>query len=201
MPTTGRSRAGRPRDASVDVRVLRETFGLLAEKGFRGLRIDEVARRAGVPKSTIYRRWSSLVDLAVDAVDAALGPRGCEPGRDPLADLSALIVRAHSYIAASPLAGVLPQIALELVERPEAQAAYRDRVIAPLRNSAIDAVERARAAGQWPGPDPVTSVDMMIGTIAYRLNYLGCASSLEEAFEVAEAVARRSLPRPSAPHS
>lgn len=76
MPTTGRSRAGRPRDASVDVRVLRETFGLLAEKGFRGLRIDEVARRAGVPKSTIYRRWPSLVDLAVDAVDAALGPRG-----------------------------------------------------------------------------------------------------------------------------
>ena len=201
MPTTGRSRAGRPRDASVDVRVLRETFGLLAEKGFRGLRIDEVARRAGVPKSTIYRRWPSLVDLAVDAVDAALGPRGCEPGRDPLADLSALIVRAHSYIAASPLAGVLPQIALELVERPDAQAAYRDRVNAPLRNSANDAVERARAAGQWPGPDPVTSVDMMIGTIAYRLNYLGRASSLEEAFEVAEAVARRSLPRPSAPHS
>ena len=74
MPTDSRRRSGRPRDASVDVRVLRETFDLLAEKGFRGLRIDEVARRAGVPKSTIYRRWSSLVELAVDAVDAALGP-------------------------------------------------------------------------------------------------------------------------------
>lgn len=81
MPTDSRRRSGRPRDASVDVRVLRETFDLLAEKGFRGLRIDEVARRAGVPKSTIYRRWSSLVELAVDAVDAALGPRMDEPGR------------------------------------------------------------------------------------------------------------------------
>jgi len=201
VSTTGRPRSGRPRDASVDVRVLRETFGLLAEKGFRGLRIDEVARRAGVPKSTIYRRWPSLVDLAVDAVDAALGPREREPSQDPLADLSALIVQAHSYIAASPLADVLPQIALELIGRPEAQAAYRDRVIAPLRNSAIDAVTRARAVGQWPGPDPAMSVDLMIGAVAYRLNYLGHASSLEEAFEVAEAVARRSLPRPSAPHS
>ena len=198
MPTTGKPRSGRPRDASVDIRVLQETFGLLAEKGFRGLRIDEVARRAGVPKSTIYRRWPSLVDLAVDA---ALGPREREPGQDPLADLSALIVRAHSYIAASPLADVLPQIALELIGRPGAQAAYRDRVISPLRNSAIDAVERARTAGQWPGPDPAMSVDMMIGTIAYRLNYLGRTSSLEEAFDVAEAVARRSLPRPSVPHS
>ena len=90
---------------------------------------------------------------------------------------------------------------LQLIGRPEAQAAYRDRIIAPLRNSAIDAVTRARAAGQWPGPDPAMSVDLMIGAVAYRLNYLGHASSLEEAFEVAEAVARRSLPRPSAPHS
>ena len=201
MPASRRSRGGRPRDASLDARILSETCALLAARGFRGLRIDEVARRAGVPKSTIYRRWPSLAELAVDAVDAALGPRERPPGDDPLADLSAFVVRAHACFAASPLAGVLPQIALELVGRPEAQAAYRDRVIAPLRNSAIDAVERARAAGQWPGPDPVTSVDMMIGTIAYRLNYLGCASSLEEAFEVAEAVARRSLPRPSAPHS
>lgn len=112
-------------------------------------------------------------------------------------DLSTLIARAHSYVATSPLARALPQIALELVGHPEAQAAYRDRVIAPLRNSAIDAVDRARAAGQWPGPDPTTSVDMMIGTIAYRLNYLGHIASLEETFDVAEAVARRTLPRPS----
>ena len=198
MSTTGRPRSGRPRDASVDVRVLRETFGLLAEKGFRGLRIDEVARRAGVPKSTIYRRWPSLVDLAVDAVDAALGPREREPSQDPLADLSALIVQAHSYIAASPLADVLPQIALEFIGRPEAQAAYRDRIIAPLRNGAIDAVTRAAAAGRWQGPDPTTSVDMMIGAIVYRFNYLGHAADLDEAFEVAEAVARRPLPRPEA---
>ena len=199
MPASRRPRGGRPRDASLDARILSETCALLAARGFRGLRIDEVACRAGVPKSTIYRRWPSLVELAVDAVDAALGPRESEPGEDPLTDLSTLIARAHSYVAASPLAGVLPQIALELVGHPEAQAAYRDRVIAPLRNSAIDAVDRARAAGQWPGPDPTTSVDMMIGTIAYRLNYLGHVANLEEAFDVAEAVARRSLPRPSAP--
>ena len=36
---------------------------------------------------------------------------------------------------------------------------------------------------------------MMIGTIAYRLNYLGRITSLEETFRIAEAVARRRLPR------
>ena len=69
-----RSRApGRPRDESVDERVLEATLDLLAEKGFAALRVDEVAGRSGVAKSTIYRRWSSLTHLAIDAVDAGLG--------------------------------------------------------------------------------------------------------------------------------
>ncbi len=57
---------------------------------------------------------------------------------------------------------------------------------------------RAAAAGRWQGPDPTTSVDMMIGAIVYRFNYLGHAADLDEAFEVAETVARRPLPRPEA---
>ena len=179
MPASRRPRGGRPRDASLDARILSETCALLAARGFRGLRIDEVARRAGVPKSTIYRRWPSLAELAVDAVDAALGPRERPPGDDPLADLSAIIVRAHACFAASPLA-----------------AAYRERVIAPLRNGAIDAVGRALEAGRWPGPDPATSVDMMLGAVAYRYTYLGHTADLDEAFAIAEAVARRPLPRP-----
>ena len=149
-----------------------------------------------MPKSTIYRRWPSLVDLAVDAVDTAMGSRECEPGEDPLADLSAIIVRAHAFFTTSPLSGSLPQIALGLIGHPEAQAAYRDRIIAPLRNGAIDAVTRAAAAGRWQGPDPATSVDMMIGTVLYRLTYLGVEMSLEEAFELVETVAGRPLPRP-----
>ena len=196
VPASHRSRGGRPRDASLDARILSETCALLAARGFRGLRIDEVARRAGVPKSTIYRRWPSLAELAVDAVDAALGPRECPPGDDPLADLSAFVIRAHTCFAASPLAASLPQLAAELATHPQAAEAYRERVIAPLRNGAIDAVGRALEAGRWPGPDPATSVDMMLGAVAYRYTYLGHAADLDEAFAIAEAVARRPLPRP-----
>ena len=197
MSTQSRSRGGRPRDASLDARILEQTFTLLAAKGFGGLRADDVARCAGVPKSTISRRWSSLAELAVDAVDTAMGPRACEAGADPLADLTEIIVKAHSYLVASPLAPALPRLAIELTGNPEAAASYRERVIAPLRDGAITAVRRAQAIGQWSGPDPVTSVDMMIGTVAYRLLYLGHTASLEETFEIAEAVARRTLPRPT----
>ena len=40
VPASRRPRGGRPRDASLDARILSETCALLAARGFRGLRID-----------------------------------------------------------------------------------------------------------------------------------------------------------------
>ena len=189
-------RGGRPRDTTVDQRILQATTSLLTQKGFRGLRVDDVARSAGVPKSTIYRRWPSLTDLAVAAVDDALGDRQAVISDDPLVDLAQIVVRTHTLLISSPLASALPQLALELVNRPEAARLYRERVNSPLRNAAIDAVQRAIEQASWNGPDAETSVDMMIGTSLYRHNYLGHMSTLEEAFTIADTVAGRRLPRP-----
>ena len=190
------SRGGRPRDTTVDQRILQATTSLLTQKGFRGLRVDDVARSAGVPKSTIYRRWPSLTDLAVAAIDDALGDRQAVISDDPLVDLAQIVVRTHALFISSPLASALPQLALELINRPEAARLYRERVISPLRNAAIDAVQRAIEQASWNGPDAETSVDMIIGTGLYRHNYLGHMPTLEEAFTIADTVAGRRLPRP-----
>ena len=189
-------RGGRPRDITVDQRILQTTTSLLTQKGFRGLRVDDVARSAGVPKSTIYRRWPSLTDLAVAAVDDALGDRETVISDDPLDDLAQIVVRTHTLLISSPLAGTLPQLALDLVNRPETARLYRERVISPLRDAAIDAVQRAIEQAFWEGPDAEMSVDMMIGTGLYRHNYLGHVPTLEEAFAIADTVAGRRLPRP-----
>ena len=189
-------RGGRPRDTTVDQRILHATTSLLAQKGFRGLRVDDVARSAGVPKSTIYRRWPSLTDLAVAAVDDALGDRETVISDDPLDDLAQIVVRTHTLLISSPLAGTLPQLALDLVNRPETARLYREQVISPLRDAAIDAVQRAIEQASWEGPDAEMSVDMMIGTGLYRHNYLGHMPTLEEAFAIADTVAGRRLPRP-----
>ena len=189
-------RGGRPRDTTVDQRILHATTSLLAQKGFRGLRVDDVARSAGVPKSTIYRRWPSLTDLAVAAVDDALGDRETVISDDPLDDLAQIVVRTHTLLISSPLAGTLPQLARDLGNRPETARLYRERVISPLRDAAIDAVQRAIEQASWEGPDAEMSVDMMIGTGLYRHNYLGHVPTLEEAFAIADTVAGRRLPRP-----
>lgn len=46
--------------------VLRATGDLLAEQGFSGLDLAEVARRAGVGRTTVYRRWGTATALIRD---------------------------------------------------------------------------------------------------------------------------------------
>lgn len=57
------------RAARVVEAVLRTTLELLGEVGYEQLRVDDVARRSGVNKTTIYRRWPTRPEL----VRAAIG--------------------------------------------------------------------------------------------------------------------------------
>ena len=48
-------------------RVLTTAFDLLSQSGIGGFSVDEVARRSGVAKTTIYRHWPSREALVLDA--------------------------------------------------------------------------------------------------------------------------------------
>ncbi|MCZ4278355.1 TetR/AcrR family transcriptional regulator [Rhodococcoides yunnanense] len=65
-PSAGRS--GRPRDTSIDDRVLSATRELLMEHGWDDLSVRGVAARAGVGRTTIDRRWSSKAELVLHAI-------------------------------------------------------------------------------------------------------------------------------------
>ncbi|WP_129703624.1 TetR/AcrR family transcriptional regulator [Priestia megaterium] len=58
---------GRPLDLSRNRVILETTIDLLAENGYDSLTLDAVASKAKVGKGTIYRRWSSKMDLVLDA--------------------------------------------------------------------------------------------------------------------------------------
>ena len=59
--------AGRPRNEQHDDAILGATIDLVSEVGIAALTIDAVAKRAGVGKATIYRRWASKEALLLDA--------------------------------------------------------------------------------------------------------------------------------------
>ena len=90
---------GRPRDDSVDDLVLTAALALMRDRGYGGLRIDDLVAQTGVAKTTMYRRWPSLAHLAVAAVERALGDRTVEPCADPAVELVRLLDRAFGSVA------------------------------------------------------------------------------------------------------
>src|SRR5919112_2922490 len=60
---------GRPRDPTLDARILDEVLVLLASHGYAGLTLDELATRSGVAKTTILRRWPSKAAVAAAGVE------------------------------------------------------------------------------------------------------------------------------------
>ena len=60
------------RSARVREAILAATFSELIDSGYAALSVEAVASRAGVNKTTIYRRWPTLDDLLVDALTTYL---------------------------------------------------------------------------------------------------------------------------------
>ena len=61
-------RRGRPRREGADEEILSIARVALREKDYRDFTVDEVAARAGVAKTTVYRRWPSKAALAAAVV-------------------------------------------------------------------------------------------------------------------------------------
>lgn len=73
MQTSKPSPAGRPR-LDLNATVFATTLQLVDELGYAKATCERVAERAGVAKTTIYRRWPTKGDLIVDTLLDAFGP-------------------------------------------------------------------------------------------------------------------------------
>ncbi len=63
-----KQKVGRKRDHTRDEKILEAAIDMLAESSFDGMTMDSVAARAKASKATMYRRWSSKVELVRDAL-------------------------------------------------------------------------------------------------------------------------------------
>lgn len=56
---------GRPRSIDVEHKIMDSASALVAELGYISTSIEKIAAKAGVGKSSIYRRWESKIDLMI----------------------------------------------------------------------------------------------------------------------------------------
>jgi AcrR family transcriptional regulator len=171
MAETGGGQRGRPRSQEADRAILAATVELLASKGLAAMSIEEVAARAGVGKATIYRRWSSKGLLALDAFMVSFRAQQPLPDTGTLrGDLIAALRAWVRAVTTTPMGPTLTGLIAEAQHDPELRAAWRDRVVEPLRSQHRIMLDRAIARGEIPASvDREVVLDLFFGAAQHRL--------------------------------
>jgi AcrR family transcriptional regulator len=168
---TGGGQRGRPRSQEADRAILAAAAELLASKGLAAMSIEEVAARAGVGKATIYRRWSSKGLLALDAFVASFREQQPQPDTGTLrGDLVAALRAWIRAVTRTPMGPMLTGLIAEAQHDQELRAAWRDRVLEPLRSQHRITLDRAIARGEIPADvDQEVVLDLFFGAAQHRL--------------------------------
>lgn len=173
--TPGSRRGGRPRSTAAEQAILQATRELLVEAGVQGLTIQGVAARAGVAKTTIYRRWRDKDELALAVVlDMVAQVVELPELGDTRAELTAFVTAAVNVLGSTLMGRVMQGLVSDLATDPELARAFRKRVVS-VRNAEVERlVERGIARGDLrPGTDPETAHELLIAPVYYRLLLTG----------------------------
>lgn len=138
---------GRPRDAAIDAAILDATVEELIARGFIGMSMEAIAARAGVAKTTLYRRWPNTTELALDAMRSFDTPVADAPDGPAREQLIWLLEVMRRKWADPRYAALMRRVAGDAVERPDAYKQARDRLIMPHVRALNAALERARDEG------------------------------------------------------
>jgi AcrR family transcriptional regulator len=175
-------RRGRRRLASTEAKILTATREILAERGVRSLTVEGVAARAGVAKTTIYRRYRSRDDLALAVLIDMVRTVSAVPD---VADVRAELVhvlRATLDVLRTTLMGrVMQGLVSELAVDEGLSAAFREQVVALRITEVARVLARGAERGELrPDLDVGLVHELLFGPIYYRLLLSG--EPLEPAF-------------------
>src|SRR3984957_15729132 len=150
-------------------RVLTTTLDLLTETGLGELTIDDISRRSGVAKTTIYRHWANRSALVIDACSRMTDGQEAPPDTGSLeGDLRAILADIADLLGTARWSSILPSI-VDAAEHDPEFAGIHSRIqnghAAPLRG----ALDRAALRGQTPpAADRNAIAAALLGPLFYR---------------------------------
>ena len=161
---------GRPRSSASDRVILQTTLELLAEVGFDRLSIEAISARAGVGKTTIYRRYSGKEELVVDAIESIRAEIIIPDTGSLNGDINALIENA-AQVTLTPLGKKsVGMIIGSASSNPTFAQIYWRRYLAPRRQAFAVVIDRAKARAEVDiDLDPDLVFDTMSGIMLYAL--------------------------------
>jgi AcrR family transcriptional regulator len=155
----------------------RTFFEEWARVGYSALSLDAVARKAGVGKAALYRRWRSKADMAADLVRrlSAAAITLADPGDQGSleADLYAALLAVRRILRHPLVRRILPDLYTAIPREPALAAAMRPGEM--VREKKVKAlIDRAIARGELPADvDRRAATDLLIGPLYWSQVVMG----------------------------
>jgi AcrR family transcriptional regulator len=181
MSKTNKKTSGRPRSAKSHQAILRATLELLGEVGFEAMSIEAISTRAGVGKTTIYRRYSSKEELVADAIESIRQDVVIPDTGNLWSDLDLLIENA-AQITLSPLGRQsVAMIISSAASNSQFAQIYWTKYLQPRREAFAVVIERAKTRNEIETDlDSGLVFDSMSGIMLYALIFQPAKESWTE---------------------
>ncbi|ANW18026.1 TetR/AcrR family transcriptional regulator [Streptomyces clavuligerus] len=175
-PGAPNGRTGRPRSAEADRAILDATRAALVERGWSKLTMGDVATRAGVAKTTLYRRWTGKSELVVDAV-AALFDELALPDLGSLpADVEEMVLRLAALLERPETRTSLMAVVAEATRDEALRGRIRSAIVDRQKCLVLEGRARAQARGELPYEEDTASAarnadlifDVIAGAVVHR---------------------------------
>jgi AcrR family transcriptional regulator len=176
-PKTGRLSGAAVKRPRITDALARTFFEEWARVGYSALSLDAVARKAGVGKAALYRRWRSKADMAADLVRqlSATAIVLIDPGDQGSleADLHAALLVGRRLLRHPLVRRILPDLYTAIPREPALAAAMRPGEM--VREKKVKAlVDRAIARGELPANiDRRVATDLVIGPLYWSMVVMG----------------------------
>ncbi|MDX6512219.1 MAG: hypothetical protein QOE36_1723 [Gaiellaceae bacterium] len=151
--------------------ILDATRELLAERGVQKLTVEGVAARAGVAKTTIYRRWRSKDELALAVLIDMVEQVASVPDLgDTRAELVAFVDGAVRILRSTLMGRVMQGLVSDLADDPALAAAFQAQVVSVRLAEVRKLVDRGIERGDLrPDADYELAHELLFGPVYYRL--------------------------------
>jgi AcrR family transcriptional regulator len=187
----------RPRDETIDLKVVQACVELLEERGRSGLSRAQIAARAGVSLPAVNRRFADVDEilLAVTRVPGSPRHRTARPEPDSLrAYLIDTLTALATAFARDPVRRAAAELLAAKAGSPELDESFR-ATLTQVRLEGVAWVEHARAAGVVADDvDADLLLDLVTGSAYYRLLLRGEAVTVGEVEGVVDLVLRGAAP-------
>ena len=146
-------------------------FDELAERGYARLSMESVAKRAGVGKSALYRRWASKQEMALSVIaEFSVGQAEFPDTGSLVGDLRQSLEALARWLSHPKFSRILADLVAEMGRNPELSDVVEGMIGQPRRDRGLVLLQRAIERGELDADtDLELALDLLAAPIYWRL--------------------------------